>query len=202
MAAAHELAGLTVVSPSATTIMAAQEAERSPDLEELTALHREMSVQILRLEGHLEELPPERLQALVSSYLRSAIVLRDLLVRASCLPHAAPRSVSSFDRRLTEATLWAYHWAVFQLVAVRHHFGAREATETRAIPLGALSAFHELGELCASSCNVDARYISALLAIDDAIYRLIESWDGIEEMLVAPSIQHDRRNRREGGRDG
>jgi len=40
MAAAHELAGLTVVSPSATTIMAAQEAERSPDLEELTALHR------------------------------------------------------------------------------------------------------------------------------------------------------------------
>jgi len=195
MAAAHTLAALTLVSPSATSITVAEEVtERSPDLDELTALHRDMSVQILRLEGHLEELPPGRLQSLVSSYLRSAIVLRDLLVRVSSLPDVAPKSVSSFDRRLTEATLWVYRWAVFQLVAVRHRFGAREATGTRAIPLGALSAFHELGELCASSCNADARYISSLLAIDDAIYRLIETWDGIEEMLVAPSVQPGRRN--------
>jgi hypothetical protein len=141
-----------------------------------------MSAHILRLEGHLEELPPGRLQSLVSTNVRAAMVLRDLLVRVSYMPQ--PRAVADFYERLSKATLCTFRWAVVHVAEVRHLFGARELTGVRAIPLGALSAFHDLSELCASSDDAEAPHLVTLQAINDTLFRLIETRDRIERQIL------------------
>lgn len=186
MALARKPHALTLVPRRLPTLtLADRQDEPRLELDELTKLHRMMSARITLLEAHLHELPPGRLETFVCTYVRSARTLRELLVRASSLPNIVPTAPPSFDELLTKATLHAYRWAVDQLAQVRHLFGAREANGVSSVPLGALSAFHELSELCASSGRVEAAHLVTLQAIDGALYRLIETRDCIEQ-LTAP----------------
>jgi hypothetical protein len=179
------LVKLALVSSAKTTEEALDEHEPlSSTLAELNSQHRTMSVQILRLETLLEDIEREPYQALSASYVKAAIVLRDLLVRASGVPNVLADEMPSFDHRLSEAVLWAYRWAVVQLSELRQFIAKPVPTGSRSIPLEALSVFHDLSDLCAASGrSSDANVlVQTLRAVDDTLYRLIELRDRIEHV--------------------
>jgi len=178
MSSAHKVAALSLVSPAVAAV------EGSVALDEVNALHRTMSVRIIRLEVQLEEVDAGRAQPLFVSYMRWAIVLRNLLTRASGLADVLPEVIPSFEQLLTEAILWGYRWAVSQLVDVRRLCDGQLQPASRSIPLEALSVFHDLSELCAASAiPADAQFIKTLHAIDHALYRLISIRDRLEQIL-------------------
>jgi len=87
-----------------------------------------VSVQIQRLEALLESTDATPLRALATSYMRAAIILRELLVRVSGMPNVVPEPIPSFEHLLEDAIRWAYRWAVVQVAEVREFLEAPVST--------------------------------------------------------------------------
>jgi len=163
--------------------MAQPATYRRVALEEHAVLYRAMSMEILKLERHIERIERTQPRLLVASYMLLAVRLRDRLASLS-ERDLAPETMPSFSRLLTEATSRAYRWAVRELSEMRLFVskGAKDASEfTRPIRFEDLSVFHDLSRVCARSGDVSTQQLVRTLdAIDDTLYRLFETKDRIE----------------------
>jgi len=151
----------------------------------LHARRRTMTLQLARLEAAIDGIEPGPAQALGTVYLQALLVLRDLLVRATGATAPEP-TASSFERRLGDAVLRTYEWALGQIASVR---GALKGETCNSPPakLRALTVFDDLSNECSPANDAPVRELTRTLRlIDYTLYRLIYLRNRLEGALGTP----------------
>jgi len=141
-----------------------------------------MSVEILGLERHIEDVGRGQPRLLIASYMLAAAALRRRLNRVAAQPNVI--GIPAFDQWLTQAILGTYRWALVQLSEVRQWVSGQGKCCSQSTTPEALSAFHNLKGVCAASQDgCRKRLADVLEEIDDAIHRLSETRNRIEHVL-------------------
>lgn len=174
----------TLRSPPMSTAPPASE----PGPGDLRELHAAMSSGLQRLLKGAYDGGDAALEGLVRRYVRSALVLRDVLLYATSLSKAYPSASALHAAVLTASIRYAYAWAIDQLECVGSVVEG-DATDTRrsSASVEALAALGALVEAHASGPTVGATTLGrTLLAIDEAVYRLGVERDRIADRAALP----------------
>jgi len=168
----------TLRSPAMST--SPPSAEPGPG--DLGELHAAMSSGLQRLLKAAYDGRDTSLEDLLRRYVRSALVLRDVLLYATSLSKAYPSASALHAAVLTASIRYAYAWAIDQVERVGSAVGG-DATDTRlsSASVEALAALGALVQAHASGDMVGATTLGrTLLAIDEAVYRV-----GVERDRIA-----------------
>lgn len=154
-----------------------------------------MSAEILELERDIQRIERGQRRVLVTSFMLLAVRLRDQL---ASLPtgDAVLETVPPFRQVLAEAILGGYRWALAQLAEVRHLAGG--PTERASVCSAFegyedLSVFHNLSRLCARFGRASTKpLVRSLDAVDDTLYRIIETKDRLVDLTAGASPSRTR----------